>query len=130
MSEVDRKLTLLELAQHCGNVSLACKTLGFSRDSFYRFRDLFKEGGTEALARTDRQKSNLKNRVDVNIEREVISMSVSFPSWGQARIARELTERGVAISPSGVRSIWKRHSLETSSKRRAVGTRGRDGDLA
>jgi len=35
------KVGLLELAKQLGNVSQACKVLGYSRDSFYRFRDLY-----------------------------------------------------------------------------------------
>jgi len=31
------KLVLLELAKKLGNVSTACKTMGYSRDSYYRF---------------------------------------------------------------------------------------------
>ena len=32
------KLGLLELAKQLGSVSQACKTMGYSRDSFYRFK--------------------------------------------------------------------------------------------
>ena len=31
------KLGVLELAKQLGNVSQACKVMGYSRDSFYRF---------------------------------------------------------------------------------------------
>jgi hypothetical protein len=31
------KVGLLELAKQLGNVSRACKMMGYSRDSFYRF---------------------------------------------------------------------------------------------
>ena len=34
------KLGVLELAKQLGNVSQACKMMGYSRDSFYRFKDL------------------------------------------------------------------------------------------
>lgn len=38
---IKNKLDLLNLAQMLGNVSQACKVMGYSRDSFYRFQQLF-----------------------------------------------------------------------------------------
>jgi len=111
------KLGVLELAKHLGNVSQACKTMGYSRDSFYRYKKLFETGGEEALQDLSRKKSNEKNRVPEHVEEAVIDLAIENPSLGQLRAANELQQRGIMVSSSGVRSIWLRHDLETFRKR-------------
>jgi hypothetical protein len=40
---IKNKLGLLNLAQDLGNVSRACKVFGYSRDSFYRIKKVYKK---------------------------------------------------------------------------------------
>ena len=114
---IKHKVGLLNLAEELQNISRACKVMGVSRDTFYRYQELVESGDVDSLINKSRRVPNLKNRVDDATEQAVIDFAIQFPAYGQHRTSNELRKNGVFISGSGVRSIWLRHDLENFKKR-------------
>ena len=114
---IKHKIGLLNLAAELGNVSRACKVMGYSRDTFYRYQAAVETGGVEALIDANRRKPNIKNRVEEATEAAVSAFALEQPAFGQVRVSNELRKRGIFVSPSGVRSVWLRQNLESFKKR-------------
>ena len=114
---IKHKVGLLNLAEELGNVSQACRIMGLSRDTFYRYKAAVDQNGLDALFDKNRKKPNPKNRVDETTESAVVGYAIEQPAHGQVRASNELRKRGIFISPSGVRSVWLRHELECFKKR-------------
>jgi transposase InsO family protein len=117
---IKHKAGLLNLAEELGNVSKACKVMGFSRDTFYRYQELVQDGGVDSLINRTRRTPNIKNRVDETVEKAVLDYALEQPAHGQHRTSNELRKKGIFVSGSGVRSIWLRHNLESFKKRLAA----------
>jgi transposase InsO family protein len=113
-----RKLSLLQLAQELGNVSKACKIVGYSRQQFYEIRRNFQTFGAEGLVdRIAGPRNPHPNRVSTEVEAAILAYSLEHPTHGPQRTADELLLRGTQVSAGGVRGVWSRHNLLTKHER-------------
>lgn len=107
-----RKLSLLELAHEMGNVSKACKIMGYSRQQFYEIRRNYQTHGADGLIdRLPGARGPHPNRVSAEIEKAILDYSLEFPTHGCLRVAQQLNLREITVSSGGVRGVWSRHKL-------------------
>lgn len=113
-----RKLSLLQVAQEMGNVSKACRLMGYSRQQFYEIRRNYQTFGAEGLIdRLPGARSPHPNRVDTAVEQAILEHGLEHPTHGAQRVADELLLKGVQVSAGGVRGVWSRHGLMTKHER-------------
>ena len=104
-----RKLSLLQLAQELGNVSKACKIVGYSRQQFYEIRRNFQLYGAEGLIdQLPGPKGPHPNRVSEEIEQAVLAHALETPTHGAQRVADELLLGGIQVSSGGEQGVQDR----------------------
>lgn len=94
---IKHKAGLLNLGEELSNVSRACKVMGVSRDTFYRYQVLAYEVGVEALIDKSRRSTNYKNRVDASIEDAVKAHAIDYPALGQHRMSNDLITMSTSL---------------------------------
>ncbi len=121
-----RKLSLLQLAQELGNVSRACKIVGYSQQQFYEIRRNFQRYRAEGLLdQLPGPKGSHPNRVSDDVEKAILDHSLEHPRHGAQRAADELLLKGVQVNSGGVKGVWSRHGLGTKHEpalRRPLGS--------
>ena len=70
------KVGVFELAEQLGNASQACKMMGYSRHSFYRFKELYDKGGELGACRDQPEEADLKNCVAPVTKTAVVAVAI------------------------------------------------------
>jgi transposase len=124
-----QRLRLFTLAEELGNVSEACRLMGFHRSTYYRLKANVDRWGLEALRVRERRRPRMLNEIGPHLEQRVIAFALAHPGFGPRRISAELRRPkwgGIKISEHGVWRVLRRVGLNTRSKRLALIARHRD----
>lgn len=113
-----RKMSMLELAEDLGNVSKACKIMGYSRQQFYEIRRNYQTYGSQGLIdKLPGPRNPHPNRVSDEIEKAILDYCLRYPTHGCVRVAQQLALKSISVSSGGVRGVWIRHNLENKYQR-------------
>jgi hypothetical protein len=89
------KLSLLEFAHEIGNVSKACKIMGYSRQQFYEIRRNYQTYGADGLVdRLPGTKGYHPNRVTAEVEKADLDFCLAEPTKGCLAVAQHLNLQG------------------------------------
>jgi transposase InsO family protein len=115
------RLHLFRRAQELGNVRAACQELGVSRSLYYQLRKRFVRYGPDGLhPKRHRGRPGRPPQLDAVVERQVIALALSWPSWGPQQLSDQLAMRGIRIARSTAYRALRRHGLGTRLERLGV----------
>jgi transposase InsO family protein len=107
-----RKLNLLELANELGNVSEACRRIGYSRDQFYEIRRNYQSFGAEGLLdRIPGPRNPHPSRATEEEEQAVLDYCLENPMHGSLKVSQQLLLKGLHIGQGIVKGVFQRHNL-------------------
>ena len=112
-----QRLSVLQLAEMLGNVSVACKQMGMDRTSFYEWKRRFQTHGLEGLKDMPPIHLSHPQTTSPETEEEIIAVSLDHPSWGCVRLSGLLKLKGISVSSPTIQKILIKHKLGSKYQR-------------
>lgn len=114
---LEHKLGISKLAEELGNLSRACEITGSSMETFHHYYHAPNSGGVEALLRNNKYSEYIKNAEHDAIEQTILEYAYKLPAFGNVCVSNELRKLNIFVSPGTVKSIWRRHDIESFEQR-------------
>ncbi len=111
------RVGILTMAVELKNVAKACKLAGVSRSQFYAMKKAYETYGREGLAPRLRRKPRMPNRTPAAIEGHIMKKTHASPTVSYIKLAEQMKEDGIGVTPTMVRYVWQRLGLSTRAKR-------------
>lgn len=123
------RLRVFTLAEELGNVSEACRQMGITRSTYYRWKPKLERYGLDGLRVRERRRPRMPNQIGPHLEFRILAFSLGHPGFGPRRISAELARPkwgGLQISEHGIWRVLRRFNLNTRNKRFALIARHAD----
>lgn len=115
-----RRVRVLTLAAELGSVAAACRAVGVSRASYYRWKARADAYGLDALRPRARRRPRQPNETPLWQVEVILAEAMSRPTLGARQLLVFLADRGIDLSASGVQKVLNRHRLGRRSQRLAA----------
>jgi transposase InsO family protein len=106
-----QRLSVLQLAQALGSVSVACRRSGMDRTSFYDWKRRFQTHGLEGLKDLPPVHKTHPMTTPPEVVERVLALSEDNPAWGCVRISDQLELEGIRVSSPTVQTILIKHGM-------------------
>lgn len=111
------RLSVLQLAEALGNVSVACRQRGMTRTQFYDYKRRFELQGIEGLKDLPPiHKTHPQTTPPEAVER-ILALSLAHPAWGCVRLSERLKLDGVSVSSPTIQNILIKHGMASKFDR-------------
>src|SRR5215469_9468274 len=112
-----QRLSVLQLAEALGNVSVACRQRGMTRTQFYDYKRRYELQGLEGLKDLPPiHKTHPQTTPPETVER-ILALSLAHPAWGCVRLSERLKLDGVSVSSPTIQSILIKHQMGSKFER-------------
>lgn len=112
-----QRLSVLELAQALGNVSVACRQRGMTRTQFYDYKRRFELQGLEGLKDLPPIHKTHPQTTSPEVVERIVALSLEHPAWGCVRLSEHLKLHGVSVSSPTIQSILIKHGMASKFDR-------------
>lgn len=116
IAEINRRLTVLLLADKLGSVTEACRQLEFSKTQFYVYKKRYESEGIQGL-KLHYQAVNHPNATPVEVQNLIREWSIQNPDFGSQHLSMLLKNQGIHASAATVHKILLEQNLASRKSR-------------
>lgn len=106
-----QRLSVLQLAEALGNVSVACRQRGMTRTQFYDYKRRFELQGLEGLKDLPPIHKSHPQTTPPEVVEQILALSLAHPAWGCVRLSERLKLDGVSVSSPTIQNILIKHGM-------------------